>query len=117
MNIVCPLCGKHTPDTAFDPSDFEDDIYGVEVTGLGRGRGFAVTQRISLLDDPLVTGLIGDRCLRVLQRQVDLLSMDEDDEDDEDAWDTMRRLLIKIYREADYEFESLEEGIDFLLEL
>jgi hypothetical protein len=66
MNIVCPLCGRHVPENVFDPSNFEDDIYAVDVTGLGRGYGFAVTEKYSILDDYAVTGLIGDRCHRIL---------------------------------------------------
>lgn len=110
MNICCPLCGKHTPIEAFDPSDFEDDIYGVEVTGLGRGRGFAVTARFSVLDDPRITGLIADRCRRVLQ------VINEDGRHHDGAEYEMVRLLNRINREADYEFESLAEAVEFLLE-
>jgi hypothetical protein len=66
MNIVCPLCGRHVPENVFDPSDFENDIYGVEVSGLGRGRGFRVTSSYSLLNIPSITGLISDRCHQIL---------------------------------------------------
>lgn len=31
------------PEHVFDPSTFEEDITAVEVSGLGRGRGFQVT--------------------------------------------------------------------------
>lgn len=66
MNLVCPLCGRHVPVQVFDPSTFEDDITAVEVAGLGRGRGFQVTGRYSVLGDPTITGLISDRCQRIL---------------------------------------------------
>lgn len=66
MNLVCPLCGRHVPEHVFDPSTFEDDIYAVEVTGLGRGRGFQVTGQYSVLRYPVITGLISDRCHRIL---------------------------------------------------
>ena len=66
MNIACPLCGRHVPEDVFDPSEFEDDIYAVEVSGLGRGKGFQVTGRYSVIDDPSITGLIADRCHRIL---------------------------------------------------
>ena len=66
MNIVCPLCGRHVPEAVFDPSNFEDDVIAVEVSGLGRGRGFQVTDRYSILDEPTIIGLISDRCHRIL---------------------------------------------------
>lgn len=66
MNLVCPLCGRHVPEHVFDPSTFEDDITAVEVSGLGRGKGFQVTGRYSVIDDPSITGLIADRCHRIL---------------------------------------------------
>jgi len=50
----------------FDPRYFENDIYAVEVRGLGRGRGFEVVDRYSVLDDLSITGLIADRCHRIL---------------------------------------------------
>jgi hypothetical protein len=50
-SIVCPLCGKHTPLGSFDPERQEcDDIRYVEVSGLGKGKGFEVTARGSILD-------------------------------------------------------------------
>lgn len=64
--LACPICGRLVSINHFDPRGFEDDIYGVNVRGLGRGKGFEVTDRFSLLDDPWVVGLIADRCHRVL---------------------------------------------------
>lgn len=51
----------------FDPSGFDPDIYGVEVKGLGRGKGVKVTGRYSLLarGDPTVA-LIKDRILTLI---------------------------------------------------
>ena len=51
----------------FDPSNFDADILGVEMTGLGRGRGFAVTGRFSLLGDSEVTRMIKDRCYEIIR--------------------------------------------------
>ncbi len=67
MNIACPLCGRHVPETVFDPSDFDEDIYGVDVTGLGRGKGFSASEPYSILDDKRITGLIAHRCHRILK--------------------------------------------------
>ncbi|MFC1804166.1 hypothetical protein ACFL0D_09430 [Thermoproteota archaeon] len=66
MNIACPLCGRHVPESVFDPSMFTNDIYAVEVSGLGRGMGFQVTSQYSILGDPTITGLISDRCHQIL---------------------------------------------------
>jgi outer membrane murein-binding lipoprotein Lpp len=65
--LVCPLCGRHVSLKYFDPSDFDADILGVEMTGLGRGRGFAVTDRFSLLGDSQVTSMIKDRCYEIIR--------------------------------------------------
>lgn len=64
--LVCPLCGRFVGIEHFDPRFFEHDIYAVEVRGLGRGRGFEVVGRYSVLDDLSITGLIADRCHRIL---------------------------------------------------
>jgi len=64
--LVCPLCGRFVGVKHFDPRFFEHDIYAVEVRGLGRGRGFEVVGRYSVLDDLSITGLIADRCHRIL---------------------------------------------------
>jgi len=50
----------------FDPSNFDQDIYGVDVSGLGRGRGFSASEPYSILDDKRITGLIADRCHMIL---------------------------------------------------
>jgi hypothetical protein len=147
--LVCPLCGRFVGVKHFDPRFFEDDIYGVEVRGLGRGRGFEVTDRYSLLDDPAITGLIADRCHRILHlinnkgyippQELDALratldswiqyarrleaentSLREENEelsevDDKDGYE-LNRLLQKINRDVNFDFDDLEEAIDFLLE-
>jgi hypothetical protein len=58
------LCGRFVSLNHFDPSEFEDDIYVVEVRGLGRGRGVEVSERYSILKpgDETVE-LIKDRIL------------------------------------------------------
>jgi hypothetical protein len=151
MNIVCALCGRHVPEHVFDPSDFEDDIYAVYVTGLGRGRGFSASEPFSILDDKRITGLIADRCHRILnmiekgsrlpkgeldalrttleswtqyarnlekeqtrlnKRIADLENQDADDELEE----YVDELLEKINVQTNFNFETLEEAIGFLLE-
>ena len=47
--LACPLCGRFVSLNGFDPSNFESDIYAVNRTGLGRSRGFAVSESFSVL--------------------------------------------------------------------
>jgi hypothetical protein len=153
MSIVCPLCGRHVPENVFDPGNFKDDIYAVEVIGLGRGRGFAVTETYSI-QDPLILGLIKDRCHRILHlvdnrgylppQEIGALralleqwvqyarkleseneelkeefvedEYEDEYEDYEDYEEYVDRLLEKINRETSFQWESLEDAINFLLE-
>ena len=151
MNVVCPLCGRHIPETVFDPSEFQDDIYAVDVSGLGRGRGFQVTGQYSILGDPMIMGLISDRCHRILHiiqdggylppQELDALratldswiqyahrleaenaslreeneELSEVEEEDGDDYESSR-LLRKINGAVSFDFDDLEEAIDFLLE-
>ena len=150
MNIVCPLCSRHIPENVFDPSEFEDDIVAVEVSGLGRGRVFQITDRYSILGNPSITGLITDRCHRILHmihdsryvppQELSALRVTLDQwikyargleaenaelrvenealsmvDDDDDSY-LVSRLLRKINREISFDFTSLEEAVDFLLE-
>ena len=51
----------------YDPSSFDDDIYGVRVHGRGRGRGFGTSEEYSLLDDENLMSKIGNRVLDILE--------------------------------------------------
>jgi vacuolar-type H+-ATPase subunit I/STV1 len=64
--LACPLCGRFVSLNGFDPSNFESDIYAVNRTGLGRGRGFAVSESFSVLGDLTITGPIALRCRKIL---------------------------------------------------
>ncbi len=64
--FLCPLCGKRNSLRLYDPTEFENDVTGVQVTGLGRGGGFVDIDRFSLLHDSHLTGLIAWRCRRIL---------------------------------------------------
>jgi len=142
---VCPMCGRHVPESVFDPSCFLDDIFGVKVSGLGRGKGFVVTARYSI-EDPRILGLIKDRCHRILDLLDDkdyvspgelaalraLLEswvgyakksesgenrVGDGFEDEESVVEYMSRLHVKVNRETGYWWETLEDGINFLLEV
>jgi hypothetical protein len=64
--LACPLCGRYVSLDGFDPSHFESDIYAVNRIGLGRGRGFAVSESFSVLGDLTITGPIALRCRKIL---------------------------------------------------
>src|SRR5208337_1590492 len=74
--MSCPLCGKMSSMERYNPNRFADDIFVIEVTGLGRGRGFEVTTRDSIFGihnrmDPDI-----DRTLCDLRdRTLDILNM------------------------------------------
>ena len=64
--LACPLCGRFVSLSRFDPSGFDNDIYAVNMVGLGRGKGFAVGPSFSVLDDLTITGAIASRCRIIL---------------------------------------------------
>jgi hypothetical protein len=64
--LACPLCGRYVSLSRFDPSHFESDIYAVDMIGLGRGRGFAVSETFSVLGEPEITCVIAERCRIIL---------------------------------------------------
>ena len=70
--LACPLCGRFVSLAYFDPSRFDPDIYVVNVTGLGRGRGVKVTGRYSILHPGNITvELVKDRILNLAKVLVD----------------------------------------------
>lgn len=77
---ICPLCGKFFSTRHYDPSDFEDDIFLVQVRGLGRGKGVEIIEKYSLLDgsNPELLDLISDRIAVIY----DLLFEEVEDEED-----------------------------------
>ena len=67
VQLKCPLCGRNVPVERFDPSGFDDDLIGIQIAGCGKGRGFKVTGEFSLLHDAALTGVIIDRCKRIVK--------------------------------------------------
>lgn len=67
-HISCPLCGINTPRTTFEKTLLSelDDIEAVSYSGLGRGRGFAVSGRESVLDDEELVDAVAARCRAIL---------------------------------------------------
>jgi hypothetical protein len=63
----------------YNPNYFADDIFIIEVRGLGRGRGFEVTTRDSIFEfhhrmDPYIERTLGD----LRDRTLDILNMLDD---------------------------------------
>jgi len=116
------------------------------MSGLGRGRGFTVTDRFSLLGDTHITNVIADRCQRTLNlihgtssisymnilqnrdrwikyakdlkvRYDRLQARTREMEEYMAMGEEMEYLLKKINNAIGFEFMYLEDSIDFLLEL
>lgn len=75
-HIVCPVCGKNSPRTsrkfnplkAFTFSLSGDTPFVYEMEGMGRGKGFQITDRISLSDakkDPEYKAIMNQLILRM----------------------------------------------------
>lgn len=100
----CPLCGRTVAIRSFDPSNFDDDVIGIRFVGLGRGRGFEVAAKGSLLDSEApVLDKIADRVAEVY----DLFFETDDSEE-----------LLEEINEAlePYYDESFDEGFDNLID-
>ncbi len=61
-HLICPLCGLSRPLASFDPTSFDRDICSQSFSGLGRGRGFLASGRVSILHSD-TTKLIKGRLL------------------------------------------------------
>ena len=79
--MKCPLCGKVNSITRYDPSNFDNDILIVKFRGLGRGKGFEVAEKYSLLDgsNPALLALIRDRVAVIHDFTYENRSEDQDD--------------------------------------
>jgi len=50
-HIACPICGKYSAISGFDPSKIDLDIKVVQFRNAGKGRGFVIGDEYSALDD------------------------------------------------------------------
>ena len=74
--MSCPLCGKMSSVERYNPKYFADDIFILELKGLGRGRGFEVTNSSSIFSQTNRMDSIIDRALGDLRdRTLDILNM------------------------------------------
>src|SRR5665647_1551332 len=60
-HIICPLCGKNAPLSTFDPGSLPLDLMTISFMGLGRGRGFAVKEKVSIMGDETYTPIVAAR--------------------------------------------------------
>jgi hypothetical protein len=65
-HIRCPLCGKDSSISHFNPDELDLDIYVRSHVGLGYRGGFAPTQDESVLGDDEFTPKIKNRCIDLL---------------------------------------------------
>jgi hypothetical protein len=65
-HIRCPLCGKDSAISTFNPEDLDRDIYIRQVSGLGYGGGFDFGPDESVLGDEIFTPKVMDRCIDLL---------------------------------------------------
>ena len=65
-HVRCPLCGKDSFISNFNPDELDLDIYVRSFVGLGYKRGFAPTPDESVLGDDEFTPKIKNRCIALL---------------------------------------------------
>ena len=66
-HLACPLCGKNAPLTSFDPENLDLDVSLTSFIGLGRGKGFTTSEKISILGDDTYSPMIADRIINLLK--------------------------------------------------
>jgi len=69
-HVICPLCGKSVAVNHYDPSKFDDDVMGQSFTGKGRGKGFDVSDKSSVLGEGGYDNLLrmmASRALRIVK--------------------------------------------------
>ncbi len=85
--LLCPLCGKKTHIDQFDPENFADDIFVQEIKGLGRGKGFKVTEVTSIFDNS------NDDTIWMIKERVLQLAKILKDEGELEVWEIAGELL------------------------
>ena len=65
-HLRCPLCIRYVSLSQLNLSSPVEDIYVVKFSGLGRGRGFAISESFSVLDDAELMDRIATRLRGIL---------------------------------------------------
>jgi len=66
-HVRCPLCGKDSAISTFNPEDLDRDIYVRQTSGLGYPGGFTYGPDESVLGDDVYTPKVMDRCIDLLK--------------------------------------------------
>ena len=66
-HIRCPICGKGSAISSFNPNDLDLDIYIRQTHGLGYGGGFSYGPDESVLGDEFFTPMIKARCFDLIR--------------------------------------------------
>jgi len=94
-HLECPLCGKNAPLSSFDPCSLDLDLRLVSFRGLGRGKGFEVSDEYSVLGDDVYSPQVAERALDLCRMFLDNRVIDSEQ--------TMRKLgldsTIKTFSE------------------
>jgi hypothetical protein len=83
-HVRCPMCGKDSAFSSFNPEDLDPDIYVRQTSGLGYGGGFSYGPDESVLGDDYFTPKVMDRCVELLKLGIEKGSV------------TSRELAVKL---------------------
>ena len=114
--FLCPLCGKTNHISQYDPSEYVEDVIGIQLKGLGRGRGFSIAYEGSLLEsDNPVVDLIANRVkvLHTMFYEGDSVEelLDEINEALDTGYDNLLDAAVDLLsRLEDYREEELDEA-------
>jgi hypothetical protein len=121
--LLCPLCGKNSSLRLLDPESFDDDILAQEVEGLGKGKGFRTTGRVSILHSSEVRDRIVPRLIVLLKLAIDedVISADEvrsklDLPDVEEAVETEEDETSALQEERETKDQAIDEIINQIAE-
>ena len=108
--LSCPLCGRLVSVRYFKPEDRVEDVQVVTRRSLGRGRGFQVTGRYSVLHDVTLMERIASR----LHLLLDLIEGKEagDGEATVEAWKAEVLKLRGSVDELESELEAKEDKVE-----
>ena len=70
-HVRCPMCGKDSAFSSFNPEDLDLDIYTRQASGLGYGGGFSHGPDKSVLGDDVFTPKVMDRCIELFKVAVE----------------------------------------------
>lgn len=70
-HVRCPMCGKDSASTSFNPENLDVDIYVRQAIGLGRGKGFSFGPDETVLGDDHYTPKVMDRCMELLKAGIE----------------------------------------------